>query len=340
MVFRSSSGEFGWIGKVGAERGAAVSEIAVSTRNGREKTAAENGVLSRRGIMFEGGAMVQGWAARIVEQSGANFVAIHERGEAFFQAQFVSDRASDAHVVTGMWTPQICRNGHEKSRRDDLRLWENYVSEYRCSGTVPAAVDVHSGAVGGVVEDYLSGTRGKANTTGRGGVSRENTGMNPIGTATESHPKRHLDAVDGGDFSRANPIRHVETAARGPLSRPSRRNRCLYCDLSVYEQVSLLIGNVDHEPGILPVTLRENERIDPGSAFVALDFRFEDVQGFAEGFAAVQLDGKWGFIDHTGKIVIVPQYDMVLDVSAGCTLAFMKDKDGDAFRHSIEIEMP
>lgn len=56
MVFRSSSGEFGWIGKVGAERGAAVSEIAVSTKNGREKTAAENGVQSRRGIMFEGGS--------------------------------------------------------------------------------------------------------------------------------------------------------------------------------------------------------------------------------------------------------------------------------------------
>lgn len=38
---------------------------------------------------------------------------------------------------------------------------------------------------------------------------------------------------------------------------------------------------------------------------------FEDAQDFANGLAAVKIDGKWGFIDKTGLIIIKPEYDWV-----------------------------
>lgn len=38
---------------------------------------------------------------------------------------------------------------------------------------------------------------------------------------------------------------------------------------------------------------------------------FEDAQEFTNGLAAVKIDGKWGFIDKTGQIVIKPEYDWV-----------------------------
>jgi hypothetical protein len=38
---------------------------------------------------------------------------------------------------------------------------------------------------------------------------------------------------------------------------------------------------------------------------------YEDVQDFDNGLAAVKLDGKWGFIDKTGTMVIKAEYDYV-----------------------------
>ena len=38
---------------------------------------------------------------------------------------------------------------------------------------------------------------------------------------------------------------------------------------------------------------------------------FDLGRDFSEGFAAVELDGKWGFIDKSGKVVIEPKYDYV-----------------------------
>lgn len=48
---------------------------------------------------------------------------------------------------------------------------------------------------------------------------------------------------------------------------------------------------------------------------------------FSEGLAAVRLDGKWGFIDKTGEIVIPFQYYMVDSFSEGLAVATM-DPDG------------
>jgi hypothetical protein len=36
-----------------------------------------------------------------------------------------------------------------------------------------------------------------------------------------------------------------------------------------------------------------------------------------QGLARVQLDGKWGYVNKQGKLVIEPQYDMAEDLRAG-----------------------
>ncbi|MBN1573303.1 MAG: WG repeat-containing protein [Deltaproteobacteria bacterium] len=42
----------------------------------------------------------------------------------------------------------------------------------------------------------------------------------------------------------------------------------------------------------------------------AVQPRFTSAMSFSEGLASVKVDGKWGYIDHNGKIVIKPAYDL------------------------------
>jgi hypothetical protein len=44
---------------------------------------------------------------------------------------------------------------------------------------------------------------------------------------------------------------------------------------------------------------------------------FEDITDFSEGLAAVQLDGKWGYINKQGQFVIQPKFDRAGDFSEG-----------------------
>lgn len=41
---------------------------------------------------------------------------------------------------------------------------------------------------------------------------------------------------------------------------------------------------------------------------VIVNPQFEEMRGYREGLMAVRLDGRWGFIDPTGKVVIPPQF--------------------------------
>jgi hypothetical protein len=50
---------------------------------------------------------------------------------------------------------------------------------------------------------------------------------------------------------------------------------------------------------------------------------------FSEGLAPVQVGGKFGFIDKTGKMVIPPKYDDAFSFSEGLALV----KIGDKFRY-------
>jgi hypothetical protein len=37
--------------------------------------------------------------------------------------------------------------------------------------------------------------------------------------------------------------------------------------------------------------------------------KFEQARSFAEGLAEVKVDGKWGFVDHKGRLVIPARFD-------------------------------
>jgi hypothetical protein len=50
--------------------------------------------------------------------------------------------------------------------------------------------------------------------------------------------------------------------------------------------------------------------------------RFDAVKPFRDGLAAVQIDGKWGFIDHGGEIIIKPQFSYTEGFSEGIGLVF------------------
>jgi hypothetical protein len=50
---------------------------------------------------------------------------------------------------------------------------------------------------------------------------------------------------------------------------------------------------------------------------IVIQPRFQMVYPFSEGLAAVQVDGQWGFIDATGQFVIKPQFIMVAPFSDG-----------------------
>ncbi|HYC84611.1 MAG TPA: WG repeat-containing protein, partial [Chryseosolibacter sp.] len=55
---------------------------------------------------------------------------------------------------------------------------------------------------------------------------------------------------------------------------------------------------------------------------------YESRTFFSEGLAAVRLNGKWGFVDKTGKLVIPLRYDFVGNFSEGLATVTVNDKRG------------
>jgi serine/threonine protein kinase len=55
--------------------------------------------------------------------------------------------------------------------------------------------------------------------------------------------------------------------------------------------------------------------------------RFDGVDGFSEGLAAVRVDGKWGYIDKTGNFVIQPQFDDANAFNDGLAIAWISGQN-------------
>lgn len=51
--------------------------------------------------------------------------------------------------------------------------------------------------------------------------------------------------------------------------------------------------------------------VDRRTEAIRLPFRYEVAQPFSEGLAAVRIDGRWGYIDRTGAVVIDPTFEAV-----------------------------
>lgn len=67
---------------------------------------------------------------------------------------------------------------------------------------------------------------------------------------------------------------------------------------------------------ILFFTLPRLKTVD-NEYLTTLDGRWDGARDFSEGMAAVKLDGKWGFIDTNGTVVISPKYDGAYSFSEG-----------------------
>lgn len=59
-----------------------------------------------------------------------------------------------------------------------------------------------------------------------------------------------------------------------------------------------------------------------------IPFQYDDVGDFSEGLAPVKLNGKWGYIDKTGKVVIPYKYDFAYHFSEGLAPVKLNDKWG------------
>jgi WG containing repeat len=42
---------------------------------------------------------------------------------------------------------------------------------------------------------------------------------------------------------------------------------------------------------------------------LVIGFQYDDAAGFSDGLAAVMVDGRWGYVDESGSMVIAPQFD-------------------------------
>ena len=73
------------------------------------------------------------------------------------------------------------------------------------------------------------------------------------------------------------------------------------------------------------------------SGSVIMTIKYSNVGYFSEGLAAVELDGKWGYIDMTGSEVIPPKYDNVGSFSEGLAIVVINDQYGFIDKTGNEI---
>ena len=79
-----------------------------------------------------------------------------------------------------------------------------------------------------------------------------------------------------------------------------------------------------------------------GKEVVAL--KYDSVGSFRGGLAAIQLNGQWGFVDKTGKEVIEPKYDSVENFHDGLVEAKLNgrqlyvDRQGGEYKGMTKVE--
>jgi hypothetical protein len=70
-------------------------------------------------------------------------------------------------------------------------------------------------------------------------------------------------------------------------------------------------GAENFSDGVALVHLPDGAKglVDKQGKIVTLNFSFEHMKPFAHGLAAVKVDGKYGYVDQQGTLIIKPQYD-------------------------------
>ena len=95
---------------------------------------------------------------------------------------------------------------------------------------------------------------------------------------------------------------------------------------------SLLFGqshdeNFKYVNGFLKVS--QNQKIsfvNQHSGKLITNYSFDDARNFNHHFAAVEINGKWGFIDESGNLLIPADYDVVYDFQNENTVVLKNNK--------------
>jgi antitoxin component YwqK of YwqJK toxin-antitoxin module len=70
---------------------------------------------------------------------------------------------------------------------------------------------------------------------------------------------------------------------------------------------------------------------------VLVEAKYDHCNNFKDGFAAVSINDKWGFIDITGKEITLLKYDQVLDFNAGIAYVYINENLGAIDQSGKEI---
>ena len=73
-------------------------------------------------------------------------------------------------------------------------------------------------------------------------------------------------------------------------------------------------------PSLYPVKINGKYGYMNKSGKLVIQPQFDRADLFAEGAAAVELGRRWGFIDKSGKLIVPPQYDLADPYSEGLAL--------------------
>ena len=70
--------------------------------------------------------------------------------------------------------------------------------------------------------------------------------------------------------------------------------------------------------------------------------KYQEVNGFSDGFAAVKQNGKWGYIDEEGNMAIKPQFDFAGSFSEGVAVVGyydMENSSPDYDEYSVDLSL-
>ena len=75
--------------------------------------------------------------------------------------------------------------------------------------------------------------------------------------------------------------------------------------------------------GLAPVMIDGKWGFIDKTGKITINPQFDLARSFSEGLAPVKIDGKWGFIDKTGQFVINPQFVGSCDFSEGLAIVYV-----------------
>ena len=101
------------------------------------------------------------------------------------------------------------------------------------------------------------------------------------------------------------------------------------CSSQPLKQASSHSSDYNQKSGKL-VSIRENGKFGYINldGQVVIEPQFDDTHFFSEGLAAVKIGNQWGFIDRMGKMVIKPQFDNAYFFSQGLAPVKIDNKVG------------